>query len=101
VRLNEELRQIVMNTVREVCDYRGWKLHAVNCRSNHLHVVLSAPDVTPERVMSQLKSWCSRHLNERVGTKRREDWWTRHGSTLYLNSEAAVADKVDYTLNRQ
>ncbi|MBV8780934.1 MAG: hypothetical protein JO353_06005, partial [Phycisphaerae bacterium] len=27
--------------------------------------------------------------------------WTRHGSTLHLFDEAAVADKIDYTLNRQ
>ena len=32
VKLSEELRQVVMQTVKEVCEYRGWALLAVNCR---------------------------------------------------------------------
>ncbi len=35
-------RQIVDRIIVEHCRIRGWKLHAVNCRSNHVHVLLSA-----------------------------------------------------------
>jgi len=51
--LGTDQREVVETTIRSVCRYRGWTLHAVNCRSNHVHVVLSAPVVTPARVMNQ------------------------------------------------
>src|SRR4026207_2372157 len=61
--LTPDQRQIVDRTIREVCQCRGWKIHALNVRTNHVHVVLTA-DLHPDLVMNQLKSWCSRRLNE-------------------------------------
>jgi len=40
--LNGEQRLLVDKTIAEHCSMRNWTLHAVNCRSNHLHVVVSA-----------------------------------------------------------
>src|SRR5262245_34788941 len=51
-RLNHSERELVEQTVREHCELRAWELHAVNCRTNHLHVVVSAP-VSPKRVRTQ------------------------------------------------
>jgi REP element-mobilizing transposase RayT len=101
VALTREQRGIVDTTIHSVCQYRGWALHAVNCRTNHIHVVLSAPAAMPEHVMNQLKAWCSRHLNQSNPSLPHPTWWTRHGSTRYLNTEESVADAVDYVLNRQ
>src|SRR5438270_13106460 len=56
-------RALVEKTIQEHCDIRGWRLHAVNARSNHVHVVVTA-DRTPEEVMNQFKAWCSRRLND-------------------------------------
>lgn len=69
---------------------RSWKsrttrigLCTPNVRTNHVHVVASAPE-TPERVMNTLKSWSTRRMVEAgvlpPGTKA----WVRHGSTRYL-----------------
>src|SRR6185369_4463955 len=41
VTLNAEQRENVESAIREVCDYRRWTLHAVNVRTNHVHVVTS------------------------------------------------------------
>src|SRR5437016_11356585 len=59
VALTETQRQIVEATIRDHCRFRKWTLHAVNARSNHVHVVVSA-DIHPDQVMAQLKAWCSR-----------------------------------------
>jgi REP element-mobilizing transposase RayT len=95
-------RNVVEQTIRQVCAYNGWRLWAVNCRSNHVHAVVSAADQSPERVMNSLKSWCSRRLNEQSNKAAgRANWWTRHGSTRYLNDEESLDASVEYTLNGQ
>ncbi len=62
-------RAAVEKQIADTCQYRRWQLHAVNCRSNHLHVVVTAP-ISPTRVRSQLKAWCTRRLKE-LDTQRR------------------------------
>ena len=47
--LDPEQRKRVESQVLETCTVRGWHLWAVNCRTNHLHAVLTA-DRRPEVV---------------------------------------------------
>src|SRR5687768_7467026 len=42
VQLTRQQRNIVEQTIREHCEIRKWRLHAVNARSNHVHVVVTA-----------------------------------------------------------
>ena len=67
--LDLEQRELVERTIADHCHIRGWVLHAVNCRTNHLHVVVSAP-VPPKQVQVQLKAWCTRRLRELEGRRR-------------------------------
>src|SRR5262245_32581529 len=62
-RLDVSQRRPVEQTVRDHCAIRRWVLHALNARTNHVHVVVTA-DIPPEAVMNQLKAWCSRRLTE-------------------------------------
>ncbi|MBL8867232.1 MAG: transposase [Planctomycetia bacterium] len=96
--LTDEQRAIVEETIREECRIRSWTLHAVNVRSNHVHIVVSS-DRKPEEVMHQLKSWSSRKLNEQVGAKTR--WWAYHGSTKWIVDQAYLANAIRYVLERQ
>jgi REP element-mobilizing transposase RayT len=93
-------RSVVRDAIAGLCQRRGWRLLAVHVRTNHVHVVIEA-NGDAGRVMSDMKARASRELT-RAGfddaTRRR---WTRHGSTLQLFNAATVADKIDYTLNRQ
>jgi hypothetical protein len=41
-------------------------LHAVNCRSNHVHVVVTA-NRDPDEVREQFKAWCTRRLKQGAG----------------------------------
>ncbi len=58
-------RMCVQDAIRRHCGLRGWRLHAVNCRSNHVHVVVTAQNVPPNKVIAQLKAWCTRELKAR------------------------------------
>jgi REP element-mobilizing transposase RayT len=59
----------VEDTIHDHCRIRGWHLHAVNCRTNHAHVVVTAPDRDPEEVMDQFKAWCTRRLKEMLRSR--------------------------------
>ena len=39
--LNAKQRQSVDSAIREVCAHRKWFLHALNVRTNHVHIVVS------------------------------------------------------------
>lgn len=67
--LTAEQRALVEQTIRDHCRVRGWLLHAVNARTNHVHVVVTA-DRAPDEVMNQFKAWCSRELSDAAGLVR-------------------------------
>lgn len=55
-RLAPHQRERIHKQVAETCEHKQWLLHAVNCRTNHLHVVLSSP-AHPKIIREQLKAW--------------------------------------------
>jgi len=93
-------RTVVLRTIIEVAAHRKWRLWAAHVRTNHLHVVVAAAD-RPEKVMSDLKAWASRRLREAFGEEADRDRWTQHGSTRWLNDEAALASAIEYVLDHQ
>jgi REP element-mobilizing transposase RayT len=97
--LDSEQRALVEATVRAHCEIRRWSLHAVNVRSNHVHVVVTA-DAEPAKVIDQFKAWSSRRLNEKA-VQAPERWWTRHGSTKWINDEAYLQNAIRYVLEGQ
>lgn len=105
-RLNAEQRQEVHLQVAETCTRRGWTLHAVNCRSNHIHIVASA-SASPKFMRSHLKSWCTRRLLDHQERSlvpvdsRRENWWADRGSIRWIFSEANLEAAILYVLEQQ
>lgn len=96
--LSGEHRSLVGEAIRAQCKHREWTLHALNVRTNHVHVVCSATP-PPERVMGEFKAWASRRLHESgVGTSY---IWTRHGSTRWIDTVAAFQRAVHYVLHEQ
>ncbi|NNJ27723.1 transposase [Alienimonas chondri] len=98
--LTVEQRTAVEQVIRRHCELRNWTLHAVNVRTNHVHVVVFSGDAAPKRVREELKSWSTRTLRA-ADESGRVKWWTAGGDITYLYDEAAVAEKVDYVLNGQ
>ncbi|MCU0710188.1 MAG: hypothetical protein MUF23_18075, partial [Pirellula sp.] len=105
--LDKSQRIIVNDTVALHCQIRGWYLHAVNCRSNHCHTVVTANSHDGEDVRDQLKSWCKRKLKDDqrsrglVETDIREKWWTGKGSARYLFDEESLEAAIRYTREAQ
>ncbi len=42
ITFNPLQRELITKTIQNHCVYRGWLLHALNARSNHVHLVVSA-----------------------------------------------------------
>jgi REP element-mobilizing transposase RayT len=90
VTLDAPARRMVAESIRETSAFRGWDLIALSVRTNHVHVVISAP-ARPERVMTTVKARATRRLVESGWADPGERIWARHGSTRYLWSEASVS----------
>jgi REP element-mobilizing transposase RayT len=122
--LDAEQRRLVEKTITDHCRIRGWQLHAVNCRSNHLHVVVTA-ERGPDEVRAQFKAWCTRKLKEQERARRsgardasggeggpaparlvrepriREQWWAERGSRRYIGDEESLGAVIRYVLEGQ
>ena len=105
--LTETQRAIVEATVRRHCEVRKWDLLAVNVRSNHIHLVVSA-DRPAEIVLDQFKAWCSRKLSEAAGLSAavadgagRRRWFTEGGDKIVIDSEKDLVEAIDYVNERQ
>lgn len=95
VKLNASQRPIVESAIRETCTIRRWQLWAVNVRTNHLHVVVSA-NKKPEAVRSALKANATRAMREAgIWTSELSPWEFR-GSKRYLWDEKQLADAIAY-----
>ncbi len=99
VTLDLQQRCLVEKTIADHCAIRNWMLHAVNCRSNHVHVVVTAADRAIEVPREQFKAWCTRKLKERLTT--RNNWWTQRGRDLYIDDEDHLADVIAYVIEGQ
>jgi REP element-mobilizing transposase RayT len=107
--LNDAQRVLAEDTIRSHCEIRGWELFAVNCRTNHVHVVVGAA-TTPKRVQSQFKAWCTRRLIEQEclrienadeAAAVRENWWTERGSRRWVYTARGLELAVDYVIDGQ
>jgi REP element-mobilizing transposase RayT len=100
VKLDEARRIAVDVAVREVCIHRGWTLRAINVRTNHIHVVVSAP-CKPEKVLSDFKAYATRRMREAGVWNSTLSPWAEKGSRRYLWKPQQVERACDYVLNHQ
>jgi REP element-mobilizing transposase RayT len=107
VTLDPVQRRLVKKTIRDHCAIRNWTLHAVNCRTNHVHVADTAMDRGIEIPREQFKSWCTRKLKEderanpRPNSLERKNWWTQRGWDLFIDDEEHLAAVIEYILHGQ
>lgn len=95
VTLSDPMREIVDQAIRDHCAFRGWSLHAVNVRTNHVHVVVGGLH-EPEEMIGQLKAWATRRLRESGVIPAGLKIWTNQGSNRYLWDAGSVAAAVRY-----
>jgi REP element-mobilizing transposase RayT len=100
VTLNDEQRKRVEDACRKHATIRGWKLYALNARSNHIHLVVAA-DRPPSVVRDQFKAHATRAI--RSGTSELIDGkvWTRGGDIQIIDDEESLEQVILYVTQAQ
>ncbi len=101
VTFDAAMRGAIDEAIREVCTHRGWILHALNVRTNHVHVVVSAPDVAPEKVMNDFKAYATRRLRQRNLVGKDQTVWAYHGSMPRIWKPEELARAIRYVNEAQ
>ncbi len=99
--LDASQRKSVEIAVREVCDYRGWLLHASSVRTNHVHVVVSTGGIKPERALNAFKAYATRRLRADGRWNKTHSPWADRGSKKRLWNERSMSIAIDYVINGQ
>jgi REP element-mobilizing transposase RayT len=93
-------RVFIEQTIREHCGIRKWELCAVNARTNHVHLVVTA-DRDADVVMNQFKAWCAQKLSDQAGLKKkiahragRKHWFTEGGDQVEIENEEHLANAI-------
>lgn len=94
------MRIVVDNSIRELCERRGYGLKASHVRTNHAHVVLSAAQ-KPERIVDALKANATKALRENGLINTETKVWSRGRSRRYLWKPRHVMAAIEYTLHGQ
>ncbi len=93
-------RRAVEEQIAATCAQRGWTRHAVNCRSNHAHVVVTADVANPKKIRRDLKAWATRALKDKFNGTR-ENWWAERGSVRYINRDDDLEAAILYVRDGQ
>ena len=111
VLLSPEQRDAVENVVRAHAEHRGWELHAVSARSNHVHVAVTVIPKTGyqgyrvadgvKRVRDQFKANATRVLRRGEEPIRNEKVWTKGGDIQFVDTDEDLEQIVIYILLAQ
>jgi REP element-mobilizing transposase RayT len=98
--LNAGRRKLVEDAIREVCEFRNWPLIALNVRTNHAHVVVSAVAAS-EKMLNDLKAYSTRKLRDGKEWMFDHSPWVDKGSRRYLWTERHVELARNYVVSGQ
>ena len=101
VTLNTAQRLCAEAAARETCEVRGWRLHAFNARTNHVHTVVSIGEKKPEIALNAFKANATRKMRESGCWKSEMSPWADKGSKRSLWNERSIARAIDYVLYEQ
>lgn len=96
VTLDPESRGVVNHAIHDLATEKRWAVHALNVRSNHVHLVVTAPG-DPNRIMTASKASATRRLRERGMAAPEQTLWTRHRSTRWINDRQSLELAIRYT----
>ena len=99
--LNAKMRSIVEKAVSENCEFRGWNLYAINVRTNHAHIVVSAGGRKPEPMLNALKSNATRLLRSSGAWNKDKSPWSDKGSNRYIWTAESLARACNYVRDHQ
>lgn len=100
VLLNATQREAVEKAIRDHAAIRGWELHGVSVRSNHVHVAVTAA-APPKRVRDQFKANGTTALRRIPNPIRNEKVWTKGGDIQFIDTDDDLAHVVIYIVEAQ
>lgn len=99
--LNSHERNAVDHACRTHAEHREWKLWALNVRTNHVHVVISASTHKGTVVRDQLKANSTRQIRETSNRFVDRPVWAIGGDVKFIWTEDELSTVIDYTLIAQ
>ena len=100
VKLDSQRRALINGAIEETCNIRRWKLWTQNVRTNHVHVVVSAP-CDPEIVLRALKANTTRKMSEAGCWQSNHTPWARKGSKRWLWTHDQLRSAIKYVRDGQ
>ena len=100
VLLTENHRNKVEAVCRKHAQIRGWVLHAVGARSNHVHLAVTA-DKAPKTVRDQFKANATRVLRQGPDAIANEKVWTAGGDCEIVDGDEELERVVQYITEAQ
>lgn len=101
ITLNANQRKVVEQTIREVCKYKDWGLHALNVRTNHVHIVVSTGNNSAKSVLNAFKSYSTRNLKQNNLWNYEHSPWSDKGSERFLWNEKSLEIAIEYVVSGQ
>src|SRR5580765_1608931 len=101
VYLTDQQRGLVDAALLAECQAQGWEPHALNVRTNHVHLVVSAA-LAGKFVRTRLKALASKALSDSAGlpmagdNNGRKRWWTEKGNDVPIETEKALEQATVY-----
>jgi REP element-mobilizing transposase RayT len=99
--LTGPMRKCVREAIAQHCKFKGWKMHAINVRTNHVHVVVTAPDDTAARVLNAMKARATLMLRQNKLVDADRPIWTERGSKIPLDNEQGFYGAIHYVKHGQ
>ena len=96
--LDARQRKSVERAIRTTCHFRKWHLHALNIRTNHVHVVVCIGSLRPERALTAFKANSTTQMRQDGCWLGNSSPWAGKGSKRYLWNERSVARAIEYVL---
>src|SRR6478672_5798959 len=100
VQLDARRRAAVENAIRDTCKKRGWNLIAINVRTNHIHVLITA-NKRPDQILTAFKANATRQMRDDGCWDLELSPWAEKGSKRHLWNEKSVGLAADYVINEQ
>jgi REP element-mobilizing transposase RayT len=99
--LNEAQRQVVVDEIARLCEFRGWHLWEADARTNHVHIVITATGHAGSLVRDQMKANCTRALREGWPIFLERPIWTVGGDWQCINTEDELERAILYVSEAQ
>ena len=97
---NDVLHSAIEAAVLDACEFRGWEVYAMNCRTNHFHAVV-ATGASRKGVVPRLKDRATRAVRTAGLLEPGQPLWARGGSGRYLWDERDLEAACLYVLESQ